>query len=163
MKKFIAALLFLITLTGNASFVNGQSQVPSARLDSIFADWNKPGMPGAAVGVVYKGKLIYAKGFGEADLETGAANSPETIFHVASVSKQFAAYAIVMLAREGKLSLDDDIRKYVPEVPDFGKKISIRHLIHHTSGLRDQWNLLALAGWRWVHPEHERRLSAVEA
>ncbi|UFH55405.1 serine hydrolase [Spirosoma sp. KNUC1025] len=100
------------------------------------------------MGVVHGGKLIYAKGFGEADVETGAPIGPETIFHVASVSKQFTAYAIVLLAQEGKLALDDDIHKYLPEVPDFGKTITIRHLIHHTSGLRDQWNLLAMAGWQ---------------
>lgn len=117
-------------------------------LDSLFASWNKPSSPGAAVGVVYQGKLIYAKGFGEADVETGAPITPETVFHVASVSKQFTAYAIVLLAQEGKLSLDDDIHKYLPEVLDFGKTITIRHLIHHTSGLRDQWNLLAMAGWQ---------------
>lgn len=105
-------------------------------------------MPGAAVGVVHKGKLIYAKGFGEADVETGSKITPETIFHVASVSKQFTAYAIVMLAQEAKLSLDDDIHKHIPEVPDFGKTITLRHLIHHTSGLRDQWNLLVMAGWQ---------------
>ncbi len=105
-------------------------------------------MPGAAVGVVHGGKLVYAKGFGEADVETGAKIGPETIFHVASVSKQFTAYAIVLLAEQGKLSLDDDIRKHIPEVPDFGKTITIRHLLNHTSGLRDQWNLLAMAGWQ---------------
>ncbi|CAG5068129.1 D-aminopeptidase [Dyadobacter sp. CECT 9623] len=125
-----------------------QKPVPAAKTDSIFAEWNKPGMPGAAVGVVHQGKLIYAKGFGEADLETGAKITPETIFHIASVSKQFTDFAIVMLAEQGKLSLDDDIRKHIPEVPDFGKTITIRHLMNHTSGLRDQWNLLAMAGWQ---------------
>ncbi|MCF2493161.1 serine hydrolase [Dyadobacter chenhuakuii] len=120
----------------------------SARADSLFSEWNKPGSPGAAVGVVHQGKLIYAKGFGESDVETGAKNGPQTIFHVASVSKQFTAYGIVLLAQQGKISLDDDIRKHIPEVPDFGKTITIRHLIHHTSGLRDQWNLLVMAGWQ---------------
>lgn len=138
---FLAQLLF-------SSLALAQSPGLEARADSLFAAWNKPGSPGAAVGVVYQGKLIYAKGFGEADLETGAPIGPETIFHVASVSKQFTAYAIVLLAQQGKLSLDDDIHKYLPEVPDFGKTITIRHLIHHTSGLRDQWNLLAMAGWQ---------------
>ncbi|GAB2772712.1 hypothetical protein GCM10027275_14550 [Rhabdobacter roseus] len=128
--------------------VSAQVPIPTAKIDSLFAEWNKPGMPGAVVGVVHGGKLIYAKGFGEADLETGAKISPKTVFHVASVSKQFTAYAIVLLAEQGKLSLDDDIHKYLPEVPDFGKTITIRHLIHHTSGLRDQWNLLAMAGWQ---------------
>ena len=142
MKILVLILTFFISLKALA-----QKPV-SARVDSLFAAWNKPGSPGAAVGVVYQGKLIYAKGFGEADVETGAPITPQTIFHVASVSKQFTAYAIVLLAQEGKLALDDDIRKYLPEVPDFGKTITIRHLIHHTSGLRDQWNLLAMAGWQ---------------
>jgi CubicO group peptidase (beta-lactamase class C family) len=98
--------------------------------------------------VVHQGKRVYAKGFGEADLETGTRIGPETIFHIASVSKQFTAYAIVLLTQQGKLTLDDDIRIYLPEVPDFSKKITIRHLINHTSGLRDQWALLAMAGWQ---------------
>ncbi|MBD0255283.1 MAG: serine hydrolase [Cytophagales bacterium] len=101
-----------------------------------------------AVGVVHQGKLIYAKGFGAADVETGARIGSQTIFHAASLAKQFTAYAIVLLVRQGKLSLDDDIRTHVPEVPDVGKKITIRHLVHHTSGLRDQWALLTMAGWQ---------------
>ncbi|GAA4466700.1 hypothetical protein GCM10023189_49250 [Nibrella saemangeumensis] len=137
-----------VLLTGQTISAQTPAKAVSAKVDALFAEWNKPGSPGAAVGVVHKGQLIYAKGFGEADVETGAPIRPETIFHVASVSKQFTAYAIVMLSQQGKLSLDDDIRTYLPEVPDFGKKITIRHLIHHTSGLRDQWNLLAMAGWQ---------------
>lgn len=148
MKKIFPLLTIAFALIQNIPNLMAQSAVPVAKVDSLFAEWNKPGMPGAAVGVVHKGKLVYAKGFGEADLETGAKIGPETIFHVASVSKQFTAYAIVLLAQEGKLSLDDDVRKHLPEVPDFGKTITIRHLIHHTSGLRDQWNLLAMAGWQ---------------
>jgi CubicO group peptidase (beta-lactamase class C family) len=73
----------------------------------------------------------------------------ETVFHVASISKQFTAASILLLAKEGKLSLDDDVRKYITELPDFGTRITLRHLIHHTSGLRDQWELLGLAGWRY--------------
>ncbi|WP_159476279.1 serine hydrolase [Dyadobacter sp. 3J3] len=148
MKFFYTSLLLIFILSQQNNFVNAQSPKITASVDSIFAEWNKPGKPGAAVGVVHQGKLIYAKGFGESDLETGARNGPETIFHIASVSKQFTAFAIVLLSQEGKLSLEDDIRKYLPEVPDFGKIITIRHLIHHTSGLRDQWNLLAMAGWQ---------------
>ncbi len=150
MKSIIVSrfLVFSLTLYLSGSFSFAQSPALSAKVDSLFSEWNKPGSPGAAVGVVYQGKLIYIKGFGEADIETGAPIRPETIFHVASVSKQFTAYAIVLLAQEGKLSLDDDIHKYLPEVPDFGKTITIRQLIHHTSGLRDQWNLLAMAGWQ---------------
>lgn len=139
---------FILAILMACGISKAQHAAPAAKADSLFTEWNKPGMPGAAVGVVHRGKLIYAKGFGEADLETGARIGPETIFHVASVSKQFTAFAIVLLAGEGKLSLDDDIHKYIPEVPDFGKTITIRHLLNHTSGLRDQWNLLAMAGWQ---------------
>jgi CubicO group peptidase (beta-lactamase class C family) len=84
-----------------------------------------------------------------ADLDHGVPITPETVFHVASISKQFTAAAILLLAQEGKLSLDDDVHKYVTELHDFDTPITIRHLIHHTSGLRDQWELLGLAGWRY--------------
>lgn len=144
--KNVAALTLLFALS--PLFLKAQSPQMASKTDSLFANWNKPGQPGAAVGVVHQGKLIYAKGFGEADVETGAPITPQTIFHVASVSKQFTAYAIVMLAQQGKLSLDDEVKKYISEFPDFGQKITVRHLIHHTSGVRDQWNLLVMAGWQ---------------
>ena len=124
------------------------ADTPHGRVDQLFAPWDKKGTPGAAVAVVKEGKIIYSKGYGEANLEYHIPITPSTVFHMASVSKQFTAYAIAVLARKGKLSLDDDIRKYLPEVPDFGETITIRHLVHHTSGMRDQWNLLAAAGWR---------------
>ena len=106
-------------------------------------------VPGAAVAVQKDGKIIFSKGYGYADLESSRKNTPTTIFHVASVSKQFTAFAIAMLADQGKLSLNDDIRKYLPELYDFGQVITINHLVHHTSGLRDQWSLLTMAGWRF--------------
>ncbi|MBS1978457.1 MAG: beta-lactamase family protein [Bacteroidetes bacterium] len=104
--------------------------------------------PGAAVSVVKDGQLVYTSGFGYADLQYDIPITSKTIFHIASVSKQFTSFAIAMLVDQGKISLDDDIRKYLPEMHDFGTPITINHLVHHTSGLRDQWNLLALAGWR---------------
>jgi CubicO group peptidase (beta-lactamase class C family) len=119
-----------------------------ASIDNLFARWNKPNAPGCAFGVLKDGAWLHRGGYGLANIEHDARNSPTTVFHIASVSKQFTAFAIHLLAQEGKLSLDDDIRKYLPEMHDFGKTITIRHLIHHTSGLRDQWNLLTLAGWR---------------
>lgn len=139
--------LALVLLSGYISSAQSTPDSLTAKVDKLFSEWNGTGRPGAAVGVVHGGKLIYAKGFGEADVETGAPITPTTIFHVASVSKEFTAYGIVLLAQEGKLSIDDDIHKYLPEVPDFGQKITIRHLLHHTSGLRDQWALLTMAGW----------------
>ena len=84
-----------------------------------------------------------------ANLNDDVAITPETVFHVASMSKQFTAASILLLQAQGKLSLDDDVHKYIPELPDFGEKITLRHLVHHTSGLRDQWALLELAGWRY--------------
>jgi CubicO group peptidase (beta-lactamase class C family) len=120
-----------------------------AKVDAIFEEWDKPDSPGCAVSVIRDGGIIYKRGYGIANLEYGIPVTPSSIFHVASVSKHFTAMGILLLAQEGKLSLDDDVRKYVPEVPDFGETITIRHLIHHTSGLRDQWSLLLMAGWRW--------------
>jgi CubicO group peptidase (beta-lactamase class C family) len=93
--------------------------------------------------------VVYERGYGMANLETGTPIRPSSIFHVASVSKQFTAMAIMLLARDGKLSVDDNIRKTLPEIPDYGTPITIRHLLNHTSGLRDQWELLALARGRF--------------
>lgn len=120
----------------------------TGKVDQLFVPWDRKDSPGAAMAVVRNGEIIYKKGYGAANLEYEIPNTPSSIFHMASVSKQFTAFAVAFLAQQGRLSLDDDIRKYISEVPDFGKKISIKHLIHHTSGLRDQWNLLAMAGWR---------------
>jgi CubicO group peptidase (beta-lactamase class C family) len=118
------------------------------RVDQLMALWDRPDSPGAALSVIRDGEIVYKKGYGSAQLEYDIPITSSTIFHVASVSKQFTAFAAAMLADQGKLSLDDDIRKYLPNLPDFGKTITIRHLIHHSSGLRDQWNLLVMAGWR---------------
>lgn len=123
------------------------SDIPG-KIDQMFAVWDNITNPGAAVAVAKDGEIVFKKGYGSANLEYDIPVSPKTVFHIASVSKQFTAFVITSLADEGKLSLDDDIRKYIPELPDFGKTITIRHLIHHTSGLRDQWNLLVMAGWR---------------
>jgi CubicO group peptidase (beta-lactamase class C family) len=121
---------------------------PQAQIDQLFSAWNNPNTPGAAVAVAKNGKIIFKKGYGSADLEYNIPITPATIFHIASLSKQFTAFSILLLEGEGKLSIDDDVRKYIPEVPDFGKVITLNELMHHTSGLRDQWDLLALAGWR---------------
>src|SRR5262245_3423631 len=120
----------------------------SQRVDQLFAQFEKPGSPGASVAVVRKGEVIYKHGYGLANLEYDIPITPSTVFHVASVSKQFAAMAILLLEQQGKLSIDDDIHKYLPEMADFGTKITLRHLLNHTSGLRDQWDLVSMGGWR---------------
>lgn len=117
------------------------------QIDKLFSDYNRA-TPGVAIAVVRDGKIIFKKGYGAANLEYDLPITPKTIFHVASVSKQFTAFSIYLLEKQGRISLEDDIRKYVPEVPDFGKIIRIKHLLAHTSGIRDQWAILTLAGWR---------------
>ena len=117
-----------------------------ARFDSIFAQFDNTRSPGCAVGVVQEGEFLFKRGYGMANLEYGIANSPSSVFRIGSVSKQFTAAAIVLLAQQGKLSLDDDIREYVPEVPAYERTVTIRHLLHHTSGLRDYLTLMYLAG-----------------
>jgi len=103
--------------------------------------------PGCAVGVRQNGSLVLAKGYGTADLEHDVRIAPDTRFYIASLSKQFTAMAIVLLEQDKRLSLDDSIQKWVPEVPSFGATITLRHLLHHTSGIRDYFTLLAVAGW----------------
>ena len=117
-----------------------------AKIDQLFSEWNRSGSPGAALAIVKDHEIIYKQGYGTANLEYDIPITTTTIFDIASVSKQFAAFAIATLSHEGKLSLDDDIRTYLPDVPDFGNTITIRHLLHHTSGLRDWVQSLVIAG-----------------
>ena len=131
------------------------------QVDQLFTVYDTNKTPGAAISVIKDGKIIYKKGYGMSNLEYGIPIAPSTVFHIASVSKQFTAFAILLLEKDGKLSYDDDVRKYIPEVPDFGKTITLRHLANHTSGMRDQWNLLAIGGWRLddvITKEHVMKL-----
>jgi len=118
------------------------------KVDQYLARWASTTLPGLAVAVVKDGELVYSKGVGLANLEYGIPITPDTVFEVASISKQFTAFSILLLADEGKLSIDDEITKYLPELSDLGHKITLRHLLHHTSGLRQQGVLLELAGWQ---------------
>jgi len=143
-------LSFLLFTMAEANSSAGQSDTEplTKKIDRLFAEWDKWDSPGAALAIIKDGSIIYKRGYGSANLEYNIAITPSTVFHVASVSKQFTAFAITLLAQKGKLSLDDDIRKHLSEVHDFGKTITIRHLIYHTSGLRDQWELLIMSGFR---------------
>lgn len=150
-KGTFPSLAFLILALALPTAVSAQTpggDQLTKKVDQLFAAWDKPDSPGVAIAVIKDGAVVYKRGYGSANLEYDIPITPATVFHVASVSKQFTAFAVTQLANQGKLSLDDDIRKHLPEVPDFGKKITVRHLIHHTSGLRDQWTLLAMGGWR---------------
>ena len=135
------------------------SQGPSveSRVDAVFAKWNAE-TPGCAVSVATNGSPVLAKGYGMADLEHDIRITPDSLFEAGSVSKQFTAAAVMLLAREGKLSLDDQARKYIPELPDYSALASpkapsgeggltIRHMLNHTSGLRDWGSVAGIAGW----------------
>jgi CubicO group peptidase (beta-lactamase class C family) len=148
-RLFFLLLLTLCMLGVPGTFVvQPQNDALTARVDQLFANWNKPDSPGCTLAIIKDGKIIYQRGYGTADLEHDIPISPASVFYVGSVSKQFTAFAIALLAQQGKLALDDDARKYLPELPDYGTPITIRHLIHHTSGLRDYNTLVALAGKR---------------
>jgi CubicO group peptidase (beta-lactamase class C family) len=127
------------------------------KVDQVFAAYNKPDSPGCALGVVRDGEFIYRKGYGTASLELGVPLTPQSVFYMGSVSKQFTAASVVLAAEQGFLSLDDDVRKYVPELPSYGKAITLREMLHHTSGFRDILGLLLLAGRNFedIHPTAE--------
>lgn len=117
------------------------------KIDSLYAAYT-PQTPGAAVAVVKDGKVVFLKGYGMADLDHDIPITPQTVFNIASVSKQFTAFAIYLLASEGRISLEDDVRKYITELPDYHTVIRVKHLLGHTSGLRDQAAIWSLAGNR---------------
>lgn len=120
----------------------------TAAVDRVFAGYDRTDSPGCALGVYRDGRIVYARGYGMANLDYGIAITPRTLFDIGSTSKQFAAASIALLVGEGKVSFGDDVRQYVPEVPDYGARITIEHLVRHTSGLRDYNGLLFLAGHR---------------
>jgi CubicO group peptidase (beta-lactamase class C family) len=152
MKRILALLaaLFLGALScavsGNRTGEGEFEFTQAAQVDSLVAQELEPGGPGCAVAVFMDGAIAFERGYGIANLDHDIPITPATVFDIASISKQFTAACILMLAERGKLSLNDDIRRFIPEFPDYGSKIEIRHLIHHTSGIRDWIWLLALAG-----------------
>ena len=147
-------IMFMVGLT--AADILGQQNVAAKtqpsddesakKVDEFLSQWDKNDMPGGAVGVVKDGRLVYKRGFGMAHLDYDVPNTPLTRFNLASVSKPFTAFSIALLAQQGKLSLDDDIRKYVPEIPKYEYPITIRHLVHHTSGIREYEALVRFGG-----------------
>ena len=152
MKKTI--LLLLAFLCVNAA--SAQQPTPAA-IDSVFARFNKPEMPGCVLGVVRNGQLIYQRGYGMANLDYEIPNAPQMIYYVGSVSKQFTAATILLMSQRGLISLDDPVRKYFPELPEYNKPLTIRHLVHHTGGVRDIYTLMSLAGIGMQDVLSERR------
>ncbi len=143
------AVAAMAVLAFSAASAFHDQATPASRVDEIFKEFTAPGSPGCTAGVYQGNRIVHKAAYGMANLDHDVKLTPESVFHVASVSKQFTATAILLLAADGTLSLDDDVRKFVPELPDFGERITIRHLANHTSGIRDQWDLLGFAGWRY--------------
>lgn len=129
-----------------------------ARIDSVFARFDRPGSPGCVVTVMRAGDIVFARGYGMGDLTAGTPLTPASAFDGASMAKQFLAFSVALLASEGRLSLDDPVHKHLPELPDYGAPITLRHLLHHTSGLRD-WDAIWLSGRSDLHPETLRGLN----
>src|SRR5258708_3388993 len=123
-----------------------KAQQETEEIDAVFADLTKQGSPGCALAVAQSGKIIYQKGYGLANIEEHFAITPQTIFDIGSTSKQFTAASILLLEQRGKLSVQDDIRKYLPEIPDYGYKISIFQVLNHTNRFRDYLKLFEPAG-----------------
>ena len=141
----LTAICFLLSsvVAGHAAVSDEKS---AAAVDEVFSDLTKPGSPGCALAVYRDGKIIYAKGYGLANIEENVAITPQSVFDIGSTSKQFTAASILLLEKQGKLSVNDDVRKFLPELPNYGQKITILQLLNHTSGLRDYLTLFELAG-----------------
>jgi CubicO group peptidase (beta-lactamase class C family) len=141
---------------GQSNSPQGDPPALQSEVDKLFAPSGRKDSPGCALAILKNGTVLYKRGYGMADLEHSIPVSTDTVFQIASTSKQFTAMAVILLAQDGKLSLDDAVRQYIPELPDYGHPITIRHLLNHTSGLRNLFVLYQLAGWRWGDIVNER-------
>jgi CubicO group peptidase (beta-lactamase class C family) len=149
-NRILRGAAALAIATPFAAPLAAQDADPRVRqVDSIFAAFDKPGSPGASIAVIRDGRIILERGYGYASLEHGVRITPNTVFDIASVSKQFAGLAVAMLVDQGRINLWNDVRTYIPELHAFNPPITIQHLVHHTSGLRDWPATLAVAGWRF--------------
>lgn len=150
MRKLTLVLIPFVAAVAVPSGAGAQAAAlrtpAAAAIDSVFSTWDRPGSPGCAVAVIRAGEIVHEQGYGEANLDWGIPITPATVFYAGSVSKQFTAAAVALLARDGRISLDDDIRAWFPEIPDYGATVTIRHLLHHTSGIGDTYRLMRDAG-----------------
>src|SRR2546427_3251769 len=147
-NRIVGGLLGSALVFGGSLAASGNTaeEKKAVAVDEIFVDLTKAGSPGCALGVYRDAKMVYSKGYGLANLEENVPVTPQSVFDIGSTSKQFTAASILLLEKQGKLSINDDVRKYIPELRDYGEKITIAHLLNHTSGLRDYLTLMDLAG-----------------
>lgn len=155
MRRTLAATAPLVLAAAPVALFAQVDPSVSARVDGLFAQWDTETSPGCAVGVTQNGETILERAYGMAELEWGIPNTPETIFEGGSVSKQFTAAAVNLLVLDGVLSLDDDVRRWVPELPDYGHTITLHHLMTHTSGLRDWGSVASISGWGREDRSHD--------
>jgi CubicO group peptidase (beta-lactamase class C family) len=164
-RRFAAVVTIFALLVGCTSQDDARAGVEigddAAVVDAVFASWDLPGSPGCALAVARDGILSYSSGYGYASLDYDIPISPQTVFDVGSVTKQFTAASLTLLALEGQLSLDDDVRKWLPELPEYEWPITLRHMVHHTSGLRDYLNLFPLAGRGDYYPISHAQILAM--
>ena len=144
-QKQILKTFWLIALAVTLS-ISAAADDKTDKVDMLFEKWDSTVSPGVSMGIIHNGDFIYKRGYGMANLEHNVPITPETVFRIGSTSKQFTAACIAILSLQGKLSLDDDIRKHLPELPVYEKSITVRHLIHHISGVRDYLGLARLSG-----------------
>jgi CubicO group peptidase (beta-lactamase class C family) len=121
---------------------------PNTQVDQIFAQWDKPNSPGCALAVRKADNIVYQRGYGIADLDHNIPIKPATVFHAASLAKQFTAMSIMLLVGQGRLSLTDEVHALIPDLANISQQITIGDMLHHISGIRDQWALITMAGWR---------------
>ena len=140
------SLVVVVSSDARAQHIIGERDARALAADSVFTAFDRTDSPGCALGVYQDGKIQYARGYGMASLEHGVALSPRSVLDVGSITKQFTAMAVLMLQKEGKLNIDDPIRKYIPEMPAYGDKITIRRALSQTSGLRDLYTLMGQTG-----------------
>jgi CubicO group peptidase (beta-lactamase class C family) len=148
--------LLVIAIVGSARVSGAQGELEQ-KVDKLFAAYDKPDSPGCALGVIRNGEFIYKRGYGAASLELGVPLTPQSVFYMGSVSKQFTAAAVVLAAEQGYLSLNDDVRKYIPELPSYGPTITLRQMLHHTTGLSELLALIWISGRdiNDIHPTAE--------
>ena len=146
LMRFATIVAFTLAIVGAVNFRALATETDEQRVDRIFAAYDKPGSPGCALGVIRDGNFVYRRAYGIASLELGVPLSSQSVFYMGSVSKQFTAASVVLAAEQGFLSLNDDVRKYIPELPDYGNAITLRQMLHHTSGFRDFLTLVDVSG-----------------
>jgi CubicO group peptidase (beta-lactamase class C family) len=148
MFRILSALLLILT-PGLACGLTEIDEKMTSKIDALFMPFDHDGSPGYAVGVVQKGKLIYSRGYGRAELDYNMAITPTSSFHLASLSKQFVAASIALLIQERKLSLETPVASFFPEAKKYGEKLKIKHLIYFTSGLTEYTSLKRANGMSW--------------